>query len=260
MSDQKKKKIRLICSIALSVMLVSVGVLLAVACVNIYNIGNRPFTPENISAEFAKIAVPVFITLGAIIVGGILTLIFPDDAAKPHAIKDKKLTLSLLIGKLDTNTADPDIIMNIEKEKRLCLWLNVGAALLSVASAVPALVYSLNFANFSADYNASVVAACAWVLPCSFIAMGIYVARIYIVGASVERQISLVKEALKKSGASTAQKTQEKPEIDKRIMLGIRAAIAVLAIAFIVVGIFNGGMADVLSKAINICTECIGLG
>ena len=29
---------------------------------------------------------------------------------------------------------------------------------------------------------------------------------------------------------------------------------------FIVIGMFNGGMDDVLYKAINICTECIGLG
>jgi hypothetical protein len=29
---------------------------------------------------------------------------------------------------------------------------------------------------------------------------------------------------------------------------------------FIVLGIVNGGMADVLNKAIKICTECIGLG
>ena len=259
MSDQKKKSIRLICGITLSVMLVVTGVLFAVACVNIYNIGNRPFTTENISAEFAKIAPFVYITIGAVVICSVLSLIFPADKSKPRAIKDKRQTLALLAARLNVDAADSDILANIEKEKMLCLWLNIGAAALSVASAVPAIVYSLNFDNFSADYNASVIAACAWVLPCSFIAMGIYVARIYIVGASVERQISLVKEALKKSGASTAQKTQEKTEIDKRITLGIRAAIAVLAIAFIVIGIFNGGMADVLSKAINICTECIGL-
>ena len=28
----------------------------------------------------------------------------------------------------------------------------------------------------------------------------------------------------------------------------------------ILLGILNGGMADVLGKAIRICTECIGLG
>ena len=39
-----------------------------------------------------------------------------------------------------------------------------------------------------------------------------------------------------------------------------RIAIAVLGVVLVIIGIFNGGMADVLEKAINICTQCIGLG
>jgi hypothetical protein len=34
----------------------------------------------------------------------------------------------------------------------------------------------------------------------------------------------------------------------------------VLAVAFILMGIANGGARDVLIKAVNICTECVGLG
>nr|WP_251616997.1 CD1871A family CXXC motif-containing protein [Pumilibacter muris] len=33
-----------------------------------------------------------------------------------------------------------------------------------------------------------------------------------------------------------------------------------MAVSFIIAGIFNGGARDVLIKAVNICTECIGLG
>ena len=40
----------------------------------------------------------------------------------------------------------------------------------------------------------------------------------------------------------------------------IRAALIVLAALLIVAGIHNGGLRDVLYKAKNICTECIGLG
>ncbi len=47
---------------------------------------------------------------------------------------------------------------------------------------------------------------------------------------------------------------------NKWILWGVRAVIAVIAVVFIIIGIVNGGMADVLSKAIRICTECIGLG
>lgn len=40
----------------------------------------------------------------------------------------------------------------------------------------------------------------------------------------------------------------------------IRVIIVAAAVALIVLGVMNGGMFDVLVKAINICTECIGLG
>ena len=40
----------------------------------------------------------------------------------------------------------------------------------------------------------------------------------------------------------------------------LRGALYIAAAALIVCGIANGGMRDVLVKAINICTECIGLG
>ncbi len=40
----------------------------------------------------------------------------------------------------------------------------------------------------------------------------------------------------------------------------LRAGLLVLALGLIVLGILNGGLRDVLVKAANLCTECIGLG
>ena len=40
----------------------------------------------------------------------------------------------------------------------------------------------------------------------------------------------------------------------------IRLGLAMAGVVLFVFGILNGGMADVLTKAINICTQCIGLG
>ncbi|MBR5110562.1 MAG: hypothetical protein IK099_10225 [Clostridia bacterium] len=39
-----------------------------------------------------------------------------------------------------------------------------------------------------------------------------------------------------------------------------RAAVLALAVAFITLGILNGGLEDVLTKANAICMECVGLG
>lgn len=38
------------------------------------------------------------------------------------------------------------------------------------------------------------------------------------------------------------------------------AALFGLAVLLVVLGVLNGGMGDVLTKAAKICSECIGLG
>lgn len=45
-----------------------------------------------------------------------------------------------------------------------------------------------------------------------------------------------------------------------RSVKAVRCAVLALAAVLIVLGIANGGMKDVLIKAIKICTECVGLG
>ena len=39
-----------------------------------------------------------------------------------------------------------------------------------------------------------------------------------------------------------------------------RIAVLVVAVVFVIAGIMNGSMEDMLIKAVNICTECVGLG
>ena len=56
------------------------------------------------------------------------------------------------------------------------------------------------------------------------------------------------------------RETSEQPT-PRRLPVGLlRAGLYGVAILFIVLGVMNGGLRDVLVKAINICTECIGLG
>ena len=52
----------------------------------------------------------------------------------------------------------------------------------------------------------------------------------------------------------------QKAQMPSWALFRLRAVMFVLIFGFILWGVFNGGMYDVLVKAINICTECIGLG
>ena len=77
--------------------------------------------------------------------------------------------------------------------------------------------------------------------------------------SSAEREIALIKEAKKNADPIPCEEGQEQNDED---VLGLVAKIIIIALSaiFILLGVLNGGMADVLGKAIKICTECIGLG
>ena len=51
-----------------------------------------------------------------------------------------------------------------------------------------------------------------------------------------------------------------RPRGEPKHRLLIQTVIVVAAVALIILGILNGSAGDVLVKAINICSECIGLG
>ena len=40
----------------------------------------------------------------------------------------------------------------------------------------------------------------------------------------------------------------------------LRLVLGIVLLSFLIYGLFSGGTADVLAKAANICSECIGLG
>ncbi len=61
---------------------------------------------------------------------------------------------------------------------------------------------------------------------------------------------------MKKNASPPAR---EKPR-ETKTPKGVYLFCYLLAAALIILGVLNGGMRDVLIKAVRICTECIGLG
>ena len=114
----------------------------------------------------------------------------------------------------------------------------------------------LNTDNFYLDAqnpNPSIIAFMKLLLPCVSVALGVGVVIASIARASVLREIAALEAAPKRE-------VVEKPKKNTRVIFAVRAAVLVIAAVFIVIGALNGGLADVLAKAIAICTECIGLG
>lgn len=59
-----------------------------------------------------------------------------------------------------------------------------------------------------------------------------------------------------------SRRSQQPParEPKRHAVHAVRLALLCVAIALVILGVVSGGIADVLAKAINICTECVGLG
>lgn len=272
-SDKNKKRIRLGISILISCMLVVIGILFITSCYSIYKSGHSPFTRESISNAFSRIAVWVYITISLVIVGAAVSIVLPDEEKKLKGERSPEVMVKRLADKVDVSSIDTGIASQIQKERSLRRVLGYVRCALLVISAIIPLFYLLNPANFpavSGEYNAEISHGMLVYLAFLFPMIAYEVAYVIVRDLSYNRESELLKKAMASGG-----KAQEIPEQTtclivkaysfvkenaKQITLGVRIALVGCAIVFIVIGSLNGGMADVLNKAIKICTECIGLG
>ena len=94
-------------------------------------------------------------------------------------------------------------------------------------------------------------------LPCLAVTFSFSIYAQYSGVKSVARETELMKQAKKLSPAQ--DNTTVHVETHQNLAI-LRGAILLLAVAVLLFGYCTGGTGDVLTKAINICTECVGLG
>ena len=116
MSEKTKNNIHLIYHILVSVMLVTAGLCLMVACVDIYRSGDRPFSRGAVAEAFSKIAVPVYFTLALMVAGFILEAFAPRQKKRRPAEKQYPVILEKLQKKLDFSLCDEEIQRGIIAE------------------------------------------------------------------------------------------------------------------------------------------------
>ena len=258
MSEIKKQRIQLIAGCVVSALLVASGIALMLACLGIYRAGDRPFTVDSIGAAYRRVAVLLWITVGAVVAAIVLRLALPTQHKPRRAKADHKAILARLKERLPME-CDPAVWEEIDAERRLRRLLRIACILLCVVFSWPALRYVCNPAHYGENYNAAVVAACLWMLPALVALLGIRIGYSFAEEYSCRRELAAVKRAMV-NGTPRAVTREVKAEPCGRALLILRISLAVVALALLIIGVANGGMADVLYKAINICTECIGLG
>ena len=251
MSEKAAKKIRLIYGIILSVFLVISAIALILSCAHIYLTGDQTYTPEKIAAYFSLIAIPLYICLGLIAGRFLLEWVLPKDGKQKLPPIPAHMRLNRAKSKV-IHTG-PVLQADIEAEQKLRntrRWILI--AVLAVCFGV-FLLYALNPTHFTENINGSVIRGVVMLLTCLLIPFILALCTLYMNTASMEKEIELRKQAESKETIPADSKSN-------RPIFIARIAITLLAVALVVIGLMGQGTMDVLTKAINICTECIGLG
>lgn len=274
MTSTTLRRVRLVYAWVLGALILATGVGFAVSCLLIYRSGDSLFTRESISLHFARIAPLVYACLIGTVGGWVLTWVAPlgvgaehADSGRVKAVRDPAMLLKKQTDRLNMAVIPEEYRQKMKKERALRRYLAVGAAIIGAAAVLIGLIYCVDGSHFSVDaLNEDMAAASRVVLGCGAVALATATVAVLLRGASVARELATVKAAVALCGrgafsADNPQKEGEKPLLDNAYFLWtVRGLMVAAGILFVILGIFNGGMADVLGKAIRICTECIGLG
>ena len=259
MYDKTLKLFRFLYSIVVSVMIVISGLLLIAACLQIYRSGGEQiYTPAKVAAAFAPIAMPIYITLALIAGSFLLAWFLPVEKKHLPAQKQYAFLLRKAYEKADMQLCDSELLCKLrqeQKKRRLVLSL---ALIIWVIGGIIFIPYACNSKNYSSELHLatdSIVAIIWRLIPCSLIPSSFSIFTAYYSQASICRETELVKLVPKTVNPPL-------PQTKKAVqtLLCVRMAVLVLALGMIVGGFVAGGTADVLAKAIAICTECVGLG
>lgn len=257
MNKDTARRIRLVYGIALSIFAIVAGVCLITACLGIYlSGGDQIYTPEKVAHGFSVISVPVYLCLALVIAGFVLDFFLPAQNKKVKAEKNFAATLERLLSKRDVEACDPDLkaeILALRKTRSRDKIISL--AVLAVCSII-FLCYGANSANFhQSEINGSMVKAVVILLGCLAVPFAWALVCAYRTKNSLQKEIELVKQI----PAGAAVVSAPKKDCAKVLMIA-RWALVAVAVTILVYGFFAGGTADVLTKAKNICTECVGLG
>ena len=255
MTQNTKKWIRRVYYALVVAALVVAAVCLMVQCVAIYRTGDKPFTRERIADHFAPIAVPIYVCLGLVAVGFALSSLLP---AAPDSAPDRDaVTLRRLQRKTDLTACDADLSRAVCRQRRArnrhCY---ITLALLAVGSAI-FLWYATNSDNFTDNFNHSMLYAMQWMIPCMGVPALYGIHSAYFSRRSVKKEIDLLRCAPKEAIVGPKAEATRKSE---KWLPYLQGGVAAIAVGCIVYGLMDNGAAAVLAKAVNICTECIGLG
>ena len=241
--------------IALAGATVLAGICLCSACLSVWNSGGQQiYTPEKVAQAFSAIAVPIWLWAVLAILTAALHVLYPRSDRQTFE-NQPEMTLQRLQSRVDLSLCPPELQNNLQKLQRQRRQDARKALLFLLGCSVLFLLYGANPNNYdSAKINTSVITALVILILTMFFPL------LNLLDTARCARISMRIEAeLLKGAPKEARITPPAPKKPLWI-LPARLVLLCAALGLILYGFFAGGTADVLTKAVNICTECVGLG
>ncbi len=256
------ERARVVVGIVLSALLGLTAIAFVVSSVHLYATGgDTPYSRESVSRYFANIAPLAFITLAAVIGAGIFSLIY-------HKVSEQKAPPMLrgiierISRRLPVGCTSESFNAAKEKEKKHRRTLLFAVLGISAIFVITALIFICNPARYTIEnvntdiaYSVLIAAVAVVGVLAALLVKAIFDERSY------QRELDATKAEIRRL-APTGELVDEPslPLGEGHAKLIVRLAVIAIGITFVILGVSNGGMADVLGKAVRICTECIGLG
>ncbi|MBQ4561076.1 MAG: hypothetical protein IJA55_01940 [Clostridia bacterium] len=244
-----------IMGILLSVSIIITGICIMMQCVSIYNSGAKnQFSREKVEQAFSDISVPIIITVLLLIAVTVFNLFVSGVFSDKQNHKNSSYVLRALNLKKDISALNDPRILNEHKIRRINSYI---LAALSITGFGIFFAYVLNPTNFfDSKGNPEIIRVMSAFCICIVIPFSYAIVSVFINNKSLNREIEISRELVKIAEPKKAPTSSNKLIHSFYFKLGIIIICAVI----LLYGYFSGGTADVLAKASNLCTECIGLG
>lgn len=251
------KRAHFLYALCLGIVIIIAGLCFIFACLGIYNSGKQPFTRESVATAFEFIAIPVYICAIMTLGGIIFDILSKADSPKLKVTKDYAAMLKKAYSTKTFTECNDSVLSQITKEQNFRKIHSIVRTVLFCGASIVFLAYGTNSDNFhQVEITDSMIKAMYVLMPCLIVCFAYGLFSVIYCEKSMERELALVK-SLPSTTSITDNTTTYKTNSLTPI---IRICILILGVGLLVYGYITGGTMDVLTKAINICTECIGLG